>query len=256
MKLIEPTYKQNNFHQAMEEKIRPWLNLIEVENHPDINKKRTELCQIGKLLVTYFNEFSIKELRERPDFVISNGDIEIGLEHQIVVESNVKEKEGFFETICKHVEIDIATKTSLRNFAINLYFNKGVDRKLKSKPEITKIITDVVVEKVTNNQLLPNPYVEDIFLMKHNQISITANFGPFVQKKLEESDIIHAIKKKEKKVVDYRKNTVQNQWLVIVVGQVNESSFEVRTDFNLSNDSKFDRVFVFEDFNKQLFELM
>lgn len=255
MKLIEPTYKQNNFHQAMEEKIRPWLNLFEIENHPDINKKRIELCQIGKLLVTYFNEFSIKELRESPDFVISNGDIEIGLEHQIIVEDSAKEKEGFFETICKHVETEIATKTSLRNFAINLYFKKGVDRKLKNKPEITRILTDVVVEKVNNNQLLPNPFVEAVFLMKHNRISINANFGAYMQKHLEESDIIHAIKKKEKKVDEYRKNTVQNQWLVMVVGQVNESSFEVRTDFNISNDSKFDRVFVFEDFNNQLFEL-
>lgn len=255
MKLIEPTYKQNNFHQAMEEKIRPWLNLIEVENHPDINKKRTELCQIGKLLATYFNEFSIKELRESPDFVISNGDIEIGLEHQIVVESNVKEKEGFFENLCRLVETEIATTTTLDNFAINLYFNKGIEGKLKQKNEIISILKSVVVEKITNNHLLANPYVNDAFVMKHNRISIIANFGAFMQKHLGESEILEAIKKKEKLVESYRVNTVKTQWLVLVIGQVNESSFEFRTDFELTNDSKFDRVFVFEDFNNQLFEL-
>jgi hypothetical protein len=91
--------------------------------------------------------------------------------------------------------------------------------------------------------------------MKHNRISIIANFGAFMQKHLGESEILEAIKKKEKLVESYRVNTVKTQWLVLVIGQVNESSFEFRTDFELTNDSKFDRVFVFEDFNNQLFEL-
>lgn len=252
---IKPPYKLNDFRQAMEDKIRPWLNFIEEENHPDIAKKQLELCQIGKLLVTYFDEFTIKELREIPDFLITNGKVEIGLEHQIFVESNSKKKEGFFENLCKHVETEIASTTSLNNFAINLYFKKGIERQSIQKKEIISTLISVVIEKITNDRLLSNPFVEDVFLMKHNRISINANFGAFMQKHLDESDILKAIKKKEKLIDNYRKNSVQNQWLVMVVGQINESSFEVRTDFELTNNSKFDRVFVFEDFNNQLFEL-
>lgn len=255
MKLIPQKYQQNNIHQAIEEKIRPWLNWLEEEKDPNKAKKQVELCHIGKLLVTYFNEFTIKEMRESPDFVITNGEIEIGLEHEIVVEKDSKEKEGFFENICKLVEAEIAKNTSLRNFAINLYFKNGIIGKLNSKQEILKILTDVVVEMVTNNKLLPNPYVEDVFLRKHNRISIIANFGPYVQKQLNETDLNNAIIKKEKLVENYRSNTVQNQWLVLIVGQLNESSFEVRSNFNFKNNSKFDRVLVFEDFNNKLFEI-
>lgn len=256
MNLVKQTYTDTNLHQKMEEKIRPWLDIMQKENHPDIAKKQIELCQIGKLLATYFNEYSIKELRESPDFVISNGTDNIGLEHQIIIENNTKQKEGFFENLCARVENEIATTTDLGNFAINLYFNKGIESQISKKNEIISVLKAIVVEKITNDRLLPNPYVYNACVMKHNRISIIANFGAFMQKQLGESEILEAIKKKEKLIESYRANTFQNQWLVLVIGQVNESSFEVRTDFEMKNQSKFDKVFVYEDFNNQLFELI
>lgn len=256
MNLVKPTYTDTNFHQAMELKIRSWLDIMRKENHPDIKKKQKELCQIGKLLVTYFVDYSIKELRESPDFVISDGIIDIGLEHQIIIEGNTKEKEGFFENLCTRVETEIATTTELRNFAINLYFNKGIESQINKKNNIISTLKDIVVEKVKNDRLLPNPYVYNAILMKHNRISVNANFGAYMQKHLGESEILEAIKKKDKLVETYRLNTVQQQWLVLVVGQVHESSFEVRTDFEMKNQSNFDKVFVYEDFNNQLFEMI
>jgi len=35
-------------------------------------KKSTELCQMGKLLATYYDGYEIEELSESPDFIISN----------------------------------------------------------------------------------------------------------------------------------------------------------------------------------------
>lgn len=255
MRKVESTYRGNNFHDAMGLKIFPWIEFMKEKNFPDIEKKQIEVCQIGKLLASYFTDFSIKELRESPDFVISDGKIDIGLEHQILIETNSKQKEGFFENICSHLEKRIETTTKLGNFALNLYFNKGLNIQHRQKEEIISTLQGVIIEKVKNNTLIPNPYVYDAFLMKHNRVSINANFGAWIQKHLDEDSILEAIKKKEKLIDKYKSNTVDTQWLVIVIGQLNESSFEARTDFTIDYESNFNRVFVYEDFNNQLFEI-
>ena len=255
MRLVEPTYQGDNFYDAMGVKIYPWVDFMKERNLADINKKQIEVCHIGKLLTTYFNEFSIKELRESPDFIISNGKVDIGIEHQVLVETNSKQKEGFFENICRHLEKRIESTTELRNFMLNLYFNKNLKIQNHQKEEIISTLLEVIVEKVENNILIPNPYVYDAFFMKHNRISINANFGAFVQRHLNKKSILEAIKKKENLIDKYKSNTIDNQWLVIVIGQINESSYEARTDIELDYQSKFNRVFVYEDFNNKLFEL-
>jgi hypothetical protein len=255
MNLISPTNQKNNFIQAMEVKIRPWLNKVEEEKHPDVTKKTEELCLIGKLLVTYFNEFSISELRESPDFVISNGIQDVGVELVRVVDQKTKAKEGFFETICSNLEREIALTSELRDFAVNLYFKLGIDCHPRQKKEISLTIKNLILDKITKDQLTDNEFIRSISVMKYKGISIFPNFGAYMQRHLRVEDILTTIKDKERKIENYRANSVSIQWLILVVGQLRESSFELRTEFDLNYQSKFDRIFIFEDFNNQLFEL-
>ena len=69
------------------------LNLDPVKNR----KKIIEVCHVGKLLMLLGGEERIKQLSERPDFIVIKNGILIGLEHQIVIDPASKEREGFFE---------------------------------------------------------------------------------------------------------------------------------------------------------------
>jgi hypothetical protein len=70
----------------------------------DDKQKILELCQIGKLLATYFNDFEITEVTEKPDFIISNGKTRLGIEHQLILDTKARRDEGFYENICEKVE--------------------------------------------------------------------------------------------------------------------------------------------------------
>jgi hypothetical protein len=66
------------------------------------------------------------------------------------------------------------------------------------------------------------------------------------------------INNKESKRLKYISNTGLNeQWLLIVIGSLSQSSFEIDDNFddNFSIKSGFDRIFILEDFRGRLFEL-
>ncbi|MBN8666137.1 MAG: hypothetical protein J0M30_01455 [Chitinophagales bacterium] len=99
----------------------------------DDKQKILKLCHIGKLLATYYSDFNIIEVREKPDFLISNGQTAIGLEHEVILDSKSKEKEGFYENICQKVEAKLKEESDLPNFLVNLYLKENISLKLQDK---------------------------------------------------------------------------------------------------------------------------
>lgn len=45
------------------------------------------------------------------------------------------------------------------------------------------------------------------------------------------------------------------QWLLIVLGGIGESSYVLESDFDLTVETKFDKVFILEDFRTNLYEI-
>jgi len=60
-------------------------------------QKIVEVCHAGKFLMI-LGEGTIECLAERPDFIININGIQVGLEHQVVINANHKETEGFLRT--------------------------------------------------------------------------------------------------------------------------------------------------------------
>jgi hypothetical protein len=75
-----------------------------------------------------------------------------------------------------------------------------------------------------------------------------------MQKEISPDLIYKFLLKKEEKVDSYRMNSVQTQWLILVIGSLGESSYELNREIEMNIQTKFDKVFIYEDLRNRLFE--
>lgn len=218
-------------------------------------QKILEVCQVGKFLMFFENKFQIEKLFEEPDFIIANGNNRIGLEHQILIDKKSKETEGFFANLCEHAERELKKDEKLPNFLANIYANPYFTGKINEKQKLVDEICYLVKLHLQTGKIPENEIINRISTMMHSRISLRSNMGAWWQKEVSEERIKNSIKKKEKKIENYLKNIKAPQWLLIVIGGVGESSYRIGYDFDLSFKTKFDKVYILEDFYTNLFEL-
>lgn len=254
MRVVEKSIDEINLQNILNEKITKHLSDINLSLNYN-KQKILELCQIGKLVGTYFPNYDILELIEKPDVVISNGVSKVGIEHQLVVDFEEKEREGFYRNIFDKVEIILKKKNNLPNFLINVFLKNNLSYKIKDKNKIITEITKIIEHYIKTKELFENAYIYDVLSMKHNSISVCPNFGGYVQKWIDEDTLKQFIEKKEKKISLYRSNFSYPIWLVLVIGGLGKSSYELNNTFEIEVKSSFDKIFLFEDFNNTLYEL-
>jgi hypothetical protein len=254
MKQLNSNIAFNETHERIGEKINSHLKGLDRYKKDD-KQKILELCQIGKLLGTFFNEFEIVNVTEKPDFIISNGNQNIGVEHELILDTKYKAEEGFYENICEKVETNLKNDSSLPNFLVNLYLKDNLSFKIKDKNNLIEEFTELVKEFVLTGKLNPNNLVKNAHKMKHSQKNVNVNFGAYMQQHITKELLLEYIAKKEKKNSSYRQNTGLPQWLVLVIGGTGKSSLEVNNLFNIELISDFDKIFLYEDFDNNLYEL-
>ncbi len=227
------------------------------ENNNNDSKKILELCQFGKLLSSYFNDYNIIDgNREEPDFIIENNSEKVGVELMRIVDGNAKSEEGYFESICNSAERLFYSETDFPNFLANVYIQPNLPKSQHLKKHYTKILVNSLRELVLTGNFKENEFLSSAKFMNHKKKNICPNFGAYIQKSISENQIISSIKTKEKKLPTYIKNTVPNQWLILIIGNIGNSSFEVNETFKMNPIcTDFKRVFLYEDFNDKLFEL-
>ena len=234
--------------------ITEFADELNVESYKN-EQKILELCHIGKFLMFFDNQYKIEKVSEEPDFIIASDKNRIGLEHQILIDKNSKEKEGFFGNLVKLAEKELRKDKDLPNFLANIYVHPSFHGKINEKQEIVNEISQIVKIYIQTGELVENEIIDRISSMKHSRISLCPNMGAWWQKEINGDLIKNAIKKKESKIDNYLKNTNLPQWLLIVIGGVGESSYRIENEFNISFDTKFDKVYILEDFNTNLFEI-
>lgn len=141
------------------------------------------------------------------------------------------------------------------NFLANIYIHPSFKGKISDKQKIVHEIYKLIRGYIKTGELAENEIIDSVFSMDHSQISLCPNLEAWWQKKISDKTIISAIKKKENKINNYIRNTNLPQWLLIVIGGVGESSYRFENDFNLKVETKFDKVFLLEDFYNNLFEI-
>ncbi len=254
-KLTAPKLNLRTIEFEMEKRIRKHLNGLDSYNQSDY-QKQLEICQLGKLLVTYFPEFSIEEVREKPDFIISDGKKRIAIEHQTILDPVTKSYQGFYENIFHIAERDLRNESSIPTFLANCYLRDNLSFKNSDKKMLIQLVKDTVTEYVLNDNLVENPLISEIFKMPHSKKNLNANFGAYMVRDLDTETLIEFIIKKEDKVKSYRQNTGLEQWLLLVTGGAAEYSFDIEKPIErLDINSGFDKIYLMADFDNELYEI-
>lgn len=254
MKIIENNKSISENKKLLGELINSHLEILMPEKGKN-RQKILELCHVGKFLMFFDNKIQIDQLYEKPDFILNGKFGKVGLEHQILVDNKPKEREGFFENIFSAAESELKNDTELPNFLINCYPFHLVNFKINEKKDIIKLIVRVVKEFILTEKLVENPIIERINMTDHSQKSLNVNLGAWWNKDVTDELIINAVRKKEEKLSTYRENCGKNQWLIIVIGSTGESSYNLDNPFEMNLKTKFDKVYILEDFNNRLFEI-
>lgn len=255
MKKVEPILTDDNLTNLIGHKITHHLKELDRYKKAD-KQKQLELCQIGKFLATFFPNYDIKQVREEPDFVITNGKTDFGLEHEVITNTTIRKQQGFYENIFHLAERDIQSMNELPNFLANCYLKQNLNFKTKDKSELIQIVKKVVSTSILKNEIPENPIIDRIVQMPHSKKNLIVNFGAHMVQNLSEKIVYDFIKKKENKIEKYSSNTGLHQWLILLAGGVSEYSYDVIEGLNFEHlETKFSKVFLLADFDNKLYEL-
>ncbi|HWA35973.1 MAG TPA: hypothetical protein VG737_17640 [Cyclobacteriaceae bacterium] len=223
--------------------------------NPTKNRQKIlEVCHVGKFL-TILGYGSIERLSEHPDFIINIDGQSIGLEHHVVLNSSYKEKEGYFQNIFSIAETLIQSDDEIPNFHSNCWLKDDLTFRLNEKSEKIDEIVMVVKHFIVHGTLLPNSVIAEMDRQPHDRKSISPNFGSWWQAQITSEILMSAISKKEQKIPNYIVHSSLHQWLLLVIGGLDNSSYEVMTDIDFEIVSRFDKIFLLEDFRGRLFQL-
>ncbi|HBK84328.1 MAG TPA: hypothetical protein DDZ41_12180, partial [Flavobacterium sp.] len=152
MRQLQHNIEFNETRSRLGLKINSHLNGLD-KSKKDDKQKILELCQIGKLLATYFNDFEITQVTEKPDFIISNGKTGFGLEHELIIDTKAKSEEGFYENICEKVEANLENDPSIPNVLVNLFLKNNLSFKINDKTDLIMRLTELVKHFVSTGKL-------------------------------------------------------------------------------------------------------
>ena len=250
MKIFRNNYNRN----LLEKKVNKFIEPLRADYEKN-QKKIIEICHVGKFLSLLNNEININRIFEEPDFILNDGNKIIGLEHQVIINTGKIQIEGFYKNIFQKVEIKIQNEYPEYKFLANCYLKNNLLVELSRKEYLINEIYETVIEFLRSNILNDNEIIEDILVLPHKKVRLSTNFGGWTQKFISEDVIYSAINKKEKKISNYIDNCGKRQWLLMVIGGLGETSYEMDENLKLSFDSKFDEIYIIEDFNNVLYKI-
>src|SRR5205085_272261 len=110
---------------------------------------------------------------------------------------------------------------------------------------------DYVYDVLKGESILEKPlYITNVRIQQHKLVSFSSSLGAHWVTYLSEDILIDAINKKESKHEVYLQNTkLHKQWLLIVIDNASADSYEFSDyPFAIEVDSKFEKIFLMEDF--------
>jgi len=255
MKVLSAEYSIPEGNTLISRKIKPFLTELNSKSPYD-RKKRTELVHIGKFLAYFYPKYNIKEIYESPDFIIQNNNKTIGVEHSVILDTSFKKKEGYIKSIFHSAEKQLIKDNSIKNDLMNCYIKSDFVYNIHKKKKLINEIIEVIMHYRRFNEIKENNLIEYIISLPHSTFDLLPLFGSWKRKNITDKIVIDAIKKKESKIETYKQNSVNDQWLLLVIGSFGRSTYDVKNNFSMDINSKFKRIFLLEDFDNNLYRIL
>ncbi|MFT3796597.1 hypothetical protein [Flavobacterium sp.] len=215
-------------------------------NKNSTSKKKIETIYVEKFL-SHFENLEIEKSFEKPDFILKQQNEIIGLEHQIIVNSKAREREGYLKNIFVLAQEELQNENpELLPFFATCYIHENFDHSLYRKNELKEIVKNVIRECIVNANTLENPIIYDIDWNPDDFFFIYPQLGAWWQKRISDEEILSSIRNKEEKLPSYRENVNGQIWLLLVINETGESSYIMRKEPISSFESKFDKIYVLE----------
>lgn len=217
-------------------------------------KKDIEICHVAKFLMNLNDTSYIKAVIESPDFLIDFENKIVGVEHQILIDDSKKAYEGFLENVFRQAETELRKDSSIPNILINCWLHDNIRYTINQKNSLILLTIDLIRSYIEFGELRNNTIIERMYSMPHDRFSLCPNFGAWFQESLSINPLERAIREKEKKLPMYREKA-DEVWMLIVIGGTGASSFETLENESYQITSDFDRIYLLEDFNNNLYQL-
>lgn len=233
--------------------INPHIDTSNTDEYQN-RKKNIEICHVAKFLMNLNDTSYIEEVIESPDFLINFENKIVGVEHQILIDDSKKSYEGFLENVFRLTEIELRKDSSTPNILINCWLQDNIKYTINQKSSFILSIIDLIKSYIKLGTLRDNPIIERAYSMPHSEFSLCPNFGAWFQEYLSVNSLEKAIREKEKKLTLYKERSVET-WMLIVIGGTGASSYQILEDESYKITSVFDRIYLLEDFNNNLYQL-
>ncbi len=231
--------------QRQEELLRPFLNNYNFDKPRD-RSEFEELKQAVTFLIHFDHSWSIATVREEPDFVITNGKKSVALEHTAVRNPKLASEEGSIIDAFYRAEKKLRDELVNHNFLASIHLNKDFKYKKNKSDEVIQHICDVVKSFVLSESIIDSQLISRMSTMDHYRLTLSPNFGAWWQASITPELITEHVNKKEKLFEKYKANTQLEQWLLLVIGHHNKSSYATLKDLNLNLKTNFNRIFLLE----------
>lgn len=233
------------------------LPLINKYNLPD--KEILEVCQIGKFVYKINSEIKILEKPKPPDpdFIVEYQSKIIGLEHTRI----------FTEDVVNYNKVN-----SLIKYSEKLYTSKFpneklfaqisiVDDKLEYKETEKRNLATEIVEYIYNlskgiNENKPS-FISKVKMSIHSQTSFSYHEKNWQGPYLTQTRLEKEIRKKERKIKNYKSSNTQisEYWLVLFIGSLSSVSYQFDENENYETKTEFDKVFLMTDFDAEIIKI-
>lgn len=256
MKKIYPfPINVNSKKDLFDDLIRPFEIDLEL-NKKDKEKKIKELEFAGKFLLYFNGEVKISSVEERPDFILYENSENIGLEVEVIIDVIEKKKESFFKKVFNNVEKEIQKNKNLPDFYAICHLHPYLTVSRKLQKEYCFKIENILSNYFLTGILEENELISHISSIPSIGKTIQYNPGAWWSKPVSVDKIKEAIINKNKKIYDYKKHIGDvPQWLLLVIGDLGGSSFDIDLTIEVDLKTPFNRVFILESFRNRLFEL-
>lgn len=259
-KLKIETGKLNKDKNAILSSIKLWVNKIKISSKSNIEKKQKtkEVIDLGHFLYNYDPEIKITDiLIESPDCIVQKNDSQIGIEiKDLIIQEREKKIEGTIKSIFNKIELELSENNEKYKGIYRIeFFNETLSLKRKDKKKIKSEILGFIK---TGTFISKNEIVKKIRKTPHKKVHLYKGEATIVGR-LEQKIVLDRIKSKEKNVKRYANSgDFDELWLLLIIGGVQKSSNYSHFEESITKDvfeSNFDKIFIYDFFNKQITEL-